>query len=747
MRTSRLLIALLLGVASTCFAQEPTWTQKCPPTRPPARYAHDIAYDAARGQVVMFGGGNPDTNTIFNDTWVWDGTTWTQKFPAMSPLARTGHAMAYDAAHGQVVLFGGFVNGSPSADTWVWDGVNWTQKFPTASPSPTALVGMTYDAVRHQVVLFGGGLYPNILGETWVWDGSNWTRKIPTNSPPPRADHHLAFDAARGKVLLFGSWNGVTSFDDTWTWDGSNWTQHFPATSPPSRFSYGIVYDASVGKIVLFGGEHCGDSNCGSQPGSPPPTFFNDTWTWDGTTWTQQFPATSPPETAEHATAYDEARSQIVVFGGFNGSFTNDTWVWGAPSSSSPSFEEVVRNGVVQPHFSPGHIGTSFQPGCGLSLKEAAKLGGYDHFNWVQVVTFDSLILDCPLCAVLGGLTYFPPGSLLAVLPQIPYVDPPHGGYFRDGARAFSPVEDNLDWYWDERYTFNYRLPNPPLDVYTQLETETCVTGTPTCRVLAFEDEPECQITTVGFVCTVNFSTTLVGVRNSDGTVGEALNIDACETGVPLTCQNNVGTGFNWHVEGTTIGIDQRRQNFQLDTGTIVYFDGFKLPGAAGFTQPELLLFAKSGINIRDQAGVIIPLIIDIKPGEFPNNINPYAGGKIPVAILSTTSFDALATVDRTSLTFGRSGDEKSLAFCDGGKGDAKGPAGEEDVNGDRLPDLVCHFYNSTAGFQPGDTEGILKGKTLSGTSLFGKDSVRIVSPDKEQEDEREKERDGDKDK
>jgi len=27
--------------------------------------------------------------------------------------------------------------------------------------------------------------------------------------------------------------------------------------------------------------------------------------------------------------AYDEARTQIALFGGFTGSFSNDTWVWG----------------------------------------------------------------------------------------------------------------------------------------------------------------------------------------------------------------------------------------------------------------------------------------------------------------------------------------------------------------------------------------------------------------------------------
>jgi len=109
---------------------------------------------------------------------------------------------------------------------------------------------------------------------------------------------------------------------------------------------------------------------------------------------------------------------------------------------------------------------------------------------------------------------------------------------------------------------------------------------------------------------------------------------------------------------------------------------------------------------------------IDIKPGSFPNSINPKSRGRIPVASLSTASFDAPSHVNQGFLTFGRTGDEPSLAFCN---------TNGEDVNGDGLLDLVCHFHTMTANFQSGDTQGILKGKTMSGTPLMGIDSVRIV--------------------
>ncbi len=107
-------------------------------------------------------------------------------------------------------------------------------------------------------------------------------------------------------------------------------------------------------------------------------------------------------------------------------------------------------------------------------------------------------------------------------------------------------------------------------------------------------------------------------------------------------------------------------------------------------------------------------------PATPPVPINPGARGTIPVAILSTADFDATTQVDRTSLTFGATGDEASLALCN---------AGGVDVNGDGLPDLVCHFYSLRSTFASGNTTAFLKGKTLSGDQIEGSEAITIVPP------------------
>jgi cysteine-rich repeat protein len=74
------------------------------------------------------------------------------------------------------------------------------------------------------------------------------------NSPSPRSGHVMAYDATRDRVVLFGGYDG-TYRNDTWEWDGSTWTLLSSQTSPPPRTGHAMAYDATRGRIVLFGGD------------------------------------------------------------------------------------------------------------------------------------------------------------------------------------------------------------------------------------------------------------------------------------------------------------------------------------------------------------------------------------------------------------------------------------------------------------------------------------------------------------
>jgi hypothetical protein len=135
---------------------------------------------------------------------------------------------------------------------------------------------------------------------------------------------------------------------------------------------------------------------------------------------------------------------------------------------------------------------------------------------------------------------------------------------------------------------------------------------------------------------------------------------------------------------------------------------------------------ATDGTHLGAWQGTVVCTIevpIDIKPGSDDNPIRIDGKGMIPVAVLSTASFDA-ADIDCETLTFGRTGDEPSLSR----RGARAVPqCALEDVDGDGLADLVCHFETSSCGFFGDESEGILRGVTVAGDPFEGRDIVAFV--------------------
>lgn len=312
----------------------PDWVQSTISSAPSARASASLAYDPAAHSTLLFGGSNARLpGVVYNDTWSWSQNRWTQLSPANSPSGRTGAQIAFDAATGTIVLFGGQdANGIVFGDTWTWDGVNWTQQFPPVSPPARNgyVSQMVYDPVTQTVLLFGGcgnstgdyGCPP--FGDTWEWNGrtKTWTQDFPAGSPSPRGTT-LAYDALTKTVVLFAGDNGGGDccriyYDDTWTWNGIKWTQQSPATSPSARTAQAMAYDADLGNVIMFGGT------------AAPPQGLNDTWAWNGKNWVPLTWATQPTGLWIAPMVFDPPSGGLLLFGGeLTGDVvTNNTWLF-----------------------------------------------------------------------------------------------------------------------------------------------------------------------------------------------------------------------------------------------------------------------------------------------------------------------------------------------------------------------------------------------------------------------------------
>jgi hypothetical protein len=59
----------------------------------------------------------------------------------------------------------------------------------------------------------------------------------------------MAFDAARSEVVLFGGETGAPSAGDTWTWDGTDWTQR-----PAGTLAKLSPHSGPAGTVVVVQG-------------------------------------------------------------------------------------------------------------------------------------------------------------------------------------------------------------------------------------------------------------------------------------------------------------------------------------------------------------------------------------------------------------------------------------------------------------------------------------------------------------
>ena len=319
------LVAGMTSATSIASGQSCTWFDTGETTA--ARSGHSMVFDAARGVTVLFGGWN---NGRIGSTSTWDGSSWTD-LGVPGPSPRTRHVMAYDDNRNVTVLFGGETAASGSNDeTWEWDGQTWEQFTNLGGPGGRKDAAMAFDSVANRVLMFGGVSAGTLMRDFWEWDGTAWH----SISVPPglsaRRWPAMTFDKSRGIVVLFGGFLADQTYSgETWEYGPGGWA--LVATTGPSPREVGraFVYDPVRQRSVFYGG----------LDGSGT---LDDTWEWDGRTWTTQ-PASSADRRHNHALAYDSARGVTVLVGGITRLPVRrpDTWEM---SSCTVCFADCTRS-------------------------------------------------------------------------------------------------------------------------------------------------------------------------------------------------------------------------------------------------------------------------------------------------------------------------------------------------------------------------------------------------------------------
>ena len=478
-----------------------TWRPVAQPVRPPARSAAAIALAPAvpSGQgprAVMFGGIDASL-AVLGDTWEWDGVTWEQRTPAVAPSARRGAALA--CAPGRCILFGGQTGVGPSPvsldDTWQWDGTTWTQLTSGTHPGAYPYASMAFDAAHDRMVLFTANNAIVPVRETWELTATTgwrkivlfWSAALINPSQPINVVYRPAASGGPGSVYMmvgtFSSfktelwrlddgpsetWRLVTTDmaplvaataldpvrgtfvaidrqpdsvfesngtvvnpvqpvslpspdltggavaaaydprhgrtlavtpDGTFAWSGEGFQRLVPpppdALGPASTLGVAVAYDTRCDQLITFGGVNLEDST---------ETPLAATWRFTGTTWQliARPPGAAPGARSFATMAYDARRDRVVMFGGASSTTTElgdgwelDTsdgcaaprWVPVPPGASSPPpRREATLTYDDDRRVSVLHGGLVHLDGIGSSTAVLGDTWEWDGTSWTERV-------------------------------------------------------------------------------------------------------------------------------------------------------------------------------------------------------------------------------------------------------------------------------------------------------------------------------------------------------------------------
>jgi hypothetical protein len=172
---------------------------------------------------------------------------------------------------------------------------------------------MVFTDLTGRVDKFGGFDGQFYESTMWQWSGRDWRKLHPAMLPYARSSAALGVDYRNHQIVLYGGLADVNPLN-TWTYDGTTWTMQFPATQPLTVYGASGVFDPNLNAVLVFGG---GDGGVDQ----------NRTWSWTGLDWQQLITDQSPGPREGAGIAYDVALGRTIIFGGQNSEVPiGDTW-------------------------------------------------------------------------------------------------------------------------------------------------------------------------------------------------------------------------------------------------------------------------------------------------------------------------------------------------------------------------------------------------------------------------------------
>ncbi len=221
----------------------------------PQLLGSEMVYDTADGYMVQYGGSNATTGVLSNATWIFYRSGWIGIDPSTTPRADLAFGLVYDPAAQEVVLTDGYSGSSPYNQTWLFRHAEWTPG-PTF-PGPGLFYPlMAYEAATGAAILFGGVTASAAADDqTWAFRIGGWSRGNATGEPPAPSPWvgSMGADPATGGVLLVEDLNGTENGPlATWYYLNGTWSSRTATVGAAPAESEGVLVSDPGGNGTAY---------------------------------------------------------------------------------------------------------------------------------------------------------------------------------------------------------------------------------------------------------------------------------------------------------------------------------------------------------------------------------------------------------------------------------------------------------------------------------------------------------------
>lgn len=239
---------------------------------PAPRFTPNAIYDSLMNRMIIWSGQGLE---LYNDVWSFNlsNNSWQELWPdgnvTGAPLKRYGTAAVFDPINRRLVSFAGFTTSGRFEDTWYFqvDSLRWTERTNSFHPELRCLHSAYTTPDRTRMIIYGGQ-HNGALGDIWSLNLNTfiWTNNTPSIIPESRWFSPVVCTNLN-YAIIFGGQNSQTILGDLWKFsiDSMKWDSISQGlVKPTGRWGHTSIYIPASDKLIIFGGSD--------------PAYKNDTW-------------------------------------------------------------------------------------------------------------------------------------------------------------------------------------------------------------------------------------------------------------------------------------------------------------------------------------------------------------------------------------------------------------------------------------------------------------------------------------